>query len=62
MGELLVVRSKVKEVAGKALKGKDFNVAGDFADALSVAVEDLIKKAAKRCADNGRKTISPKDL
>ncbi|MBI3271086.1 MAG: NFYB/HAP3 family transcription factor subunit [Planctomycetes bacterium] len=62
MGEILVVRSKVKEAAGKALKGKSFNVASDFADALSNAVEDLIKKAARRCDDNGRKTIQPRDL
>ncbi|MBI5367193.1 MAG: DUF1931 domain-containing protein [Planctomycetes bacterium] len=62
MGELLVMRSKVKELASKALKGKDFNVSGDFADALSTAVEGLIKSAAKRCDENGRKTIQPRDL
>ena len=62
MGELLVVRSKVKEAAQKALKGKSFNVAGDFADALSTEVEGLIKKAAKRCDENGRKTIGARDL
>ena len=37
MAELLVVRSKIKDVV------KDCNVAGDFAEALSEKVEQLIK-------------------
>ena len=56
MSELLVVRSKIKEVA------KGMNVAGDFADALSKQVEMLIKKACERSKANKRSTIQPRDL
>ena len=38
------------------------NVAGDFADALSVKVEQLIQDAMKRAKENKRSTIQPKDL
>jgi len=56
MSELLVVRSKIKDVA------KDMNVSGDFADALSEKVEQLINDAVRRAKDNKRATIQPKDL
>ncbi|MEK6934692.1 MAG: DUF1931 family protein [Nanoarchaeota archaeon] len=55
MADLLVVRSKIKEVV-KA------NVAGDVADALSKKVEDILKVAEHRCSSNGRKTIKSYDL
>ena len=58
--ETLVVVSKTKEYAKKV--GKDINVSSDFADALSKEVEGLIKKAIKRCNDNGRKTVQARDL
>ncbi|HII16193.1 MAG TPA: DUF1931 domain-containing protein [Nanoarchaeota archaeon] len=56
MSELLVVRSKVKDFA------EGMNVAGDFADALSDKVVALVKEAAKRAQENGRKTLKPCDL
>ena len=56
MAELLVVRSKIKEVV------KNMNVAGDFADALSQKVAELVKDACKRASDNGRKTVQSRDL
>lgn len=56
MGELVVVRSKVKDFA------EGMNVAGNFADALSEKVVGLIKEAAKRAKENGRKTLKPCDL
>ena len=56
MAELLVVRSKIKEFA------KNMNVAGDFAEALSSKVVDLVKDACKRASDNGRKTVQSRDL
>ncbi len=60
MGELLVVRSKIKEYAKV---GKDtLNVSGDFAEALSKEVEELVKKAATRANENGRSTLKPRDL
>lgn len=60
MGELLVVRSKIKEYAKV---GKDqLNVSGDFADALSKEVEELVRRAAKRAVANGRSTVKDRDL
>ena len=56
MSELLVVRSKIKDVA------KGMNVAGDFADALSVKVGLLIDDAVRRAKENKRSTIQPRDL
>lgn len=55
MAELLVVRSKLKEHT-------ELNVAGDFADALSKRVEEMIKMAEARAKGNGRKTLKPIDL
>ena len=56
MAELLVVRSKIKEHA------KDMNVAGDFADALSEKVKQMINEACRRAKENKRSTIQPRDL
>ncbi len=55
MAELVVVRSKIKELT-------ELNVAGDFADALSKKVEGMIKSAEARAKENGRKTLKPCDL
>ena len=56
MAELLVVRSKIKDVV------KNMNVAGDLAEGLSDKVEQLIKDACKRAEANGRKTVQSRDL
>ncbi len=56
MADSLVVKAKIKEHA------KGFNVAGDFADALSEKVERLVKEACGRADSNGRKTVMAKDL
>lgn len=53
--EMIVVKSKVKEVSGNC------NVAGDFADALNAAAVEAVKAAAKRADANGRKTVQAKD-
>ncbi len=52
----LVVRTKIKEIAGT------YNVASDFADALEKKAEELVKAAIARAEANGRKTIMAKDL
>ena len=52
----LVVRSKIKEHA------EGMNVSGDFANALSAKAVELIKAAARRAKENGRKTLKPHDL
>jgi len=56
MGKLLVVSSKIKQVAA------GMSIGTDFAEALSREVEALIKQAARRAKANGRKTIKAKDL
>lgn len=55
MAEMIVVKSKIKEVSGNC------NVAGDFAEALSAAAVSAVKAAAGRATANGRKTIQAKD-
>lgn len=56
MSEMIVVKSKIKELAG------DCNVAGDFAEALNEVAVGLVKRAAERAAANGRKTVQAKDV
>jgi len=58
MGDVLVVQSKVREV----VKNADVNMSGDFVDALSKKVEEMIKQAINRAKANGRKTIRGYDL
>ena len=57
MAEMLVVKSKIKDVVGS-----DVNVAGDFAEAANEKLIVLINEAKTRCQANGRKTVSAKDL
>ncbi len=52
----LVVKSKIKDLTG------EFNVAGDFADALNAKLEELVRDAMRRAEGNGRRTIMAKDL
>lgn len=56
MAELLVVRSKLKDVVN------DMNISGDLAEHLSKEVEKMLEKAAHRAKENGRRTIQAKDL
>jgi histone H3/H4 len=53
---MLIVKAKIKEVAG------DYNVAGDLAEALNKKAEQLVKDACARAEANGRKTVMAKDL
>ncbi len=54
--EMLIVKSKIKEVV------KDVNVSGDFAEALNEEAIKLVEKAKDRALANGRKTVRPSDL
>ena len=56
---MLVVKSKVREYV-KTLG--EFNVAGDFVEALNYKVAKLLKAAAGRTKANSRKTVSAKDI
>ena len=53
---MLVVKSKVKEVA------KGSNVSGDFAESLNEVLVELVAEAAARAEANGRKTVGARDL
>ncbi len=54
--EMIVVKSKIKEVSGNC------NVSGDFAEALNKAAVEQVKAAAKRAEANNRKTVQAKDV
>lgn len=56
--EMLVVKSKVREVAKK----KKMSFGGDAAAALSKEVAALIDKAIERAKANGRKTVKGRDI
>jgi histone H3/H4 len=58
MGDVLVVQSKVRE----AVKNGGANMSGDFAEALSAKVADMVSKAVERAKANGRKTVRGYDL
>ncbi len=57
--EMLIVKSKVRDYV-KTLG--DFNVAGDFVDALNEVAAKILWNAAERTKANGRKTVSAKDI
>lgn len=56
MADLLVVKAKIKDAA------KNYNVAGDFAEALDKKLRQLVADACSRAEGNGRKTVMAKDL
>ena len=56
MADMVVVRSKIKELA------EGMNVAGDFAEGLNVEVTSLIKRACDRAKAKKRSTIQTRDL
>ena len=56
MGELIVVRAKVKDAV------QDCNVASDFAEALDAKVRTLVAAAEERAKSNNRRTVMAKDL
>ncbi len=58
MTEMLVVKSKVRELAKK----KKMNLGGDAAEALSKEVAKLVDRAAERAKANRRSTIKGRDI
>jgi len=60
MGDSIVIKSRIKDFA--KVEGKDLNVTGDFADALSKKVITLIQEACQRARANARNTVMVKDL
>lgn len=62
MAEMVIVRSKIKELAPEKDGGGKMSVSSDFAEALNNEAVELIKKAATRAKANGRSTIQARDL
>jgi histone H3/H4 len=62
MADLLVIRSRLKEVVLKYGKSKVRNMSEDFAKRLSEKVENLIADAVKRAEENKRATVQSRDL
>jgi len=58
MAESLVVQSKVREM----FKQLDCNTGSDAVDALNAEVERIVKRAAERTKENGRKTVKGADI
>jgi hypothetical protein len=56
--EMLLVASKVKQM----IKDAGCNTAGDALDGLNGYVGWLVHQAAKRAAENGRKTVRAHDF
>ena len=56
--EMLLVSSKVKAM----IKGAGCNTAGDALDGLNGYVGWLVHQAARRAAENGRKTVRAHDF
>ena len=56
--EMLLVASKVRQM----IKDAGCNTAGDALDGLNAYVGWLIKQAAKRASENGRKTVRAHDF
>ncbi len=56
MSDLIVIRSKLKDVVG------GLNISGDFAEALDEEVKRVIGKAVERAKANNRKTLMAKDI
>lgn len=56
--EMLLVSSKVRQM----LKDAGCNTAGDALDGLNGYVAWLVSQAAKRAAENGRKTVRAHDF
>lgn len=54
--EMIVVKSKIKDVANGC------NVSGDFAEALNEVAVAQVQAAVKRAQSNGRKTVQAKDV
>lgn len=58
MAEILVVRSKIKDL----VKKKKMNMGADAAEALSREVANMVSRAAERAKANRRSTIKGRDI
>lgn len=56
MSDNLIVRSNIKNVVG------NYNVSGNFPNALNDKVRKIILEAVARAESNGRRTVMAKDI
>ncbi|RLE38349.1 DUF1931 domain-containing protein [Candidatus Woesearchaeota archaeon] len=54
--DLIVVKSKIKEMVG------EYNVSSDFVAALDAKTKQLLNDALERMKANGRRTVMGKDV
>jgi histone H3/H4 len=52
----VVVKTKIKEIAGT------YSVSADFGEELNKKVKQMIQDAVKRAEENGRKTVMARDI
>ena len=57
--ELLIVKTKLKEYI-KTLG--DYNVSEGFFEEFNIRVAEIARRCARRATNNGRKTVSAKDV
>ena len=57
--ELLIVKTKLRDYI-KTLG--DFNVSEGFYEEFNIRVAEIARRCAKRAHNNGRKTVSAKDV
>ena len=57
--ESLIVKTKLKEYI-KSLG--DYNVSEGFYEEFNLRVAEIARRCAKRASNNGRKTVSAKDV
>ena len=57
--ELLIVKTKSKEYIKNL---GDYNVSEGFYEEFNIRVAELARRCAKRATNNGRKTVSGKDV
>ena len=56
MSDNLIVRSNIKNIVG------EYNISGDFSDALNEKIKKIIIAAVARAEANGRRTVMSKDI
>ncbi len=57
--ELLIVKTKLRDYI-KTLG--DYNVSEGFYEEFNIRVAEIARRCAKRASNNGRKTVSAKDV
>ena len=54
----MIMKTKIKEY----VNGKGFNMSSEFVDKLEEDLLVVLDRATERAEENGRKTVTPRDL